>query len=294
MTLSESIKQFKAHMTANGRSFHSINSYQRELVKLEKFLGKEIAVEEITSDMLNRFINSDLSILRHDGKPRKPGSIANTKAALNSFFKWLQNNGWISHNPTITTRIVKRRNIPTYLSSEEVKALLKAMKEIRGWQAERDFTATNIILHTGIRLSELVGIDVDDIDLPGNRINLKRTKGGQPASKHINARLKKVLQPFVDQRLEVETECPALFLSQWNRRLSDRQYALRLEKWALKARISKNLTPHVLRHTFATTLYARTKNLLAVQKALGHEYITTTQIYTHIQDEELQEALETL
>ena len=294
MTLSESIKQFKAHMTANGRSFHSINSYQRELVKLEKFLGKEIAVEEITSDMLNRFINSDLSILRHDGKPRKSGSIANTKAALNSFFKWLQNNGWISHNPTITTRIVKRRNLPTYLSPEEVKVLLKAMKETCGWQAERDHTATCLILHTGIRLSELTGLDVDDIDLPGNQIILKRTKGGQPAAKHINARLKKVLQPFVDQRLEIETECPALFLSQWQRRLDERQFALRLRQWAIKADIAKSVTPHTLRHTFATILYARTKNILAVQKALGHVYLATTQIYTHLDDQDLQNALEAL
>jgi site-specific recombinase XerD len=64
--------------------------------------------------------------------------------------------------------------------------------------------------------------------------------------------------------------------------------------WASKAGIAKKVTPHVLRHTFASNLYAKTKNLLAVQKALGHEYITTTQIYTHIQDEELHSALETL
>ncbi len=294
MVLSETITHFKSHMTANGLSNHSISSYHRELVKLVKFLGFEIAVEKITSEMLNRFINSDLCTLRSDGKPRKSGSIANTKAALNSFFKWLQITGCITRNPTITTRIVKRRNIPVHLSPEEVKALLKVMKETRGWQAERDHAAACLILHTGIRLSELTGIDVDDVDLDGSRIFLKRTKGGQPAVKHINARLKKVLQPFVDQRLEVATECPALFLSQWDRRLSDRQFALRLEMWANKAGITKKVTPHVLRHTFATSLYARTRNLLAVQKALGHQYITTTQIYTHIQDEELQEALETL
>ena len=294
MKLSESIEQFRLHMTANGRFFHSINSYHRELIKLEKFLGQMISVEEITSDMLNRFINSDLSTLRYDGKPRKSGSISNTKAVLNSFFKWLLTTNHITHNPVITIRIVKHRNIPIYLSPEEVKALLKVMKETRGWQADRDFSASCVILHTGIRLSELIGIDVGDVDLAGNRIHLKRTKGGHSAVKHINAKLKKILQHFVEKRHAVESECPALFISQWNRRLSDRQYALRLEMWASKAGIAKKVTPHVLRHTFATNLYAKTKNLLAVQKALGHQYITTTQIYTHIQDEELQDALETL
>ena len=294
MNLQEALFEFRQHMLAENRSTKTIGSYQRELKRLLKFLDNDFPVEEITSSHLNRFINSDLSQLRCDGGRRSPGSIANTKAALNSFFKWLQNTGSITQNPTITIRIVKCRNIPVHLSPEEVKALLKAMKEARGWQAERDYAATCLILHTGIRLSELTGIDVEDIDLPGNSIHLKRTKGGQPAAKHINAKLRKILHQYLNHRPAVESECPALFISQWNRRLSDRQYALRLEKWALKAGISKKVTPHVLRHTFATNLYARTKNLLAVQKALGHEYITTTQIYTHIQDEELQEALETL
>jgi len=281
-------------MIAKGLSQNTINSYHRELKRLLKFLDAESNPAEITSNQLDMFINSDLSQLRFDGKPRKSSSIANTKAALNSYFKWLQKSGQIEHNPVITTRIVKQKNIPNFLSPSEVKALLKVLKETRGWQAERDFTATSVILHTGIRLSELIGIDVNDIDLDDNQIKIKRTKGGQPATKHINAKLKKVLKPVIDRRNTIETESPALFLSQWNRRLSDRQFALRLEKWALKANIEKRVTPHVLRHTFATNLYARTKNLIAVQKALGHEYITTTQIYTHIHDEELRDALETL
>jgi len=294
MTITQAIKQFATHRSAEGNSRKTIDSYQRELHRLQKFLPVGFPVENILTDQLDNFLNSDLSQLRYGGGKRKPGSIANTKAALNSFFKWLQVTGHINHNPATTVRIVKQRSLPTYLSPEEVKSLLKTMKETRGWQAERDFAAVCVILHTGIRLSELIGIDVADVDLNENKIKLKRTKGGQPATKHINARLKKVLQPLINRRLAVPTERPALFLSQWNRRLSDRQFALRLEMWASKAGITKKVTPHVLRHTFATSLYAKTKDLLAVQKALGHEYITTTQIYTHIQDEELQEALETL
>ena len=281
-------------MIARGLSQNSINSYQRELKRLLKFLDAESNPAEITSNQLDRFINSDLSQLRSDGRPRKSSSIANTKAALNSFFKWLQSSGRITQNPVITIRTVKHRSIPVFLTNTESKSLLKTMKETRGWQAQRDFIAVNIILYTGIRLSELIGIDVEDVDLNVSKLRLKRTKGGQPAVKHINAKLKNVLEPFIQQRLVIENDCPALLLSQWKRRLSDRQFALRLDMWAKKADIIKKVTPHVLRHTFATNLYARTKNLLAVQKALGHEYITTTQIYTHLQDEELQQALETL
>ena len=294
MIVSIAIEQFKQHLLAQSRSSNTVDSYYRELNRLKKYVGEEGDLTAISSTSLDRFITSDLVQMRSDGAKRTPGSIANTKAALNSFFKWLQSSGRITQNPVISNRQVKQRNLPVYLTPEEVKALLKAMQEIRGWQAQRDFTATSIILHTGIRLSELTGIDVDDVDLHSSKLRLKRTKGGQPAVKHINAKLKNVLEPFIQQRLVIENDCPALFLSQWNRRLSDRQYALRLDKWALKASINKRVTPHVLRHTFATNLYARTKNLIAVQKALGHEYITTTQIYTHIHDEELRDALETL
>ena len=286
--------QFAAHRNAEGNSRKTIDSYQRELHRLQKFLPVGFPVEKILANQLDNFLNSDLSQLRYGGGRRKPGSIANTKAALNSFFKWLQVTGHIDHNPAITTRIVKQRSLPTYLSPEEVKALLKMIKETRGWQAERDFAAVSILLHSGLRLSELTGLDIADIDLDENKIQVKRTKGGQPAVKHINAKLKKVLHQYLSHRLEVETECPVLFLSQWGRRLTDRQFALRLEMWSKKAGIAKKVTPHVLRHTFATSLYAKTKNLIAVQKALGHEYITTTQIYTHIQDEELHSALESL
>ena len=294
MTLAESIEQFRQHQLAQNRSPNTIDSYQRELGRLRRFVGDDTNISGIASSELDRFLNSDLTQLKSDGIKRTPGSIANTKAALNAFFKWLQSIGQISSNPSVNIRSVKHRSVPVFLTKEESKLLLKVIKENRGWQAERDFIAVNIILNTGIRLSELTGIDVEDVDLQSSKLRLKRTKGGQPASKHINAKLKNVLESFIQQRLVIGNDCPALFLSQWKRRLSDRQFALRLDIWTKKAGINKKVTPHVLRHTFATDLYARTKNLLAVQKALGHEYITTTQIYTHLQDEELQQALETL
>jgi len=294
MIITQAIKQFATHRSAAGNSRKTLDSYQRELQRLQKFLPEDYPVERILANQLDNFLNSDLSQLRFGGGKRKPGSIANTKAALGAFFKWLNQTGLITNNPTVTFQIEKSRTLPVYLSPEETKSLLKAMRETRGWQAERDFAAVSVILHTGIRLAELIGIDLADIDLADNKIKLKRTKGGHPAVKHINAKLLKILQSFVEHRSSSEIAGPALFLSQWNRRLTDRQFELRLEMWAEKAGIDKKVTPHVLRHTFATNLHSKTKNLIAVQKALGHKYITTTQIYTHIQDEELQEALETL
>ena len=295
MTITETIKQFATHQAANGNSSKTITSYQRELRKLSYFLGPETPIKTIDNNQLNQFLTSDACELRPDGRKRTFGSIANTKAVINAFFKWLAANGIRTDNPAITISIPKNHpKIPVYLSGDEVKALLKVIKETRGWQALRDHAACATILHTGIRAAELSGLDIDDFDLPGKKLHIKKAKGGQPATKHINAKLMKILIPYVKDRIRFDIDTNALFISQWQRRLDDRQFAIRLRQWAKKASINKSVTPHVLRHTFATILYAKTKDIIAVQKALGHVYLATTQIYTHIDDQDLQNALEAL
>jgi len=103
------------------------------------------------------------------------------------------------------------------------------------------------------------------------------------------------LRTYLKWRVRHGTEqCSALFISQRDTRISPRQVAYRLDYWLGEAGIDKPLTPHSLRHTFATRLYARTNDLLVVQRALGHRQIATTEIYTHLVDGTLEEALERL
>ena len=295
MTITEATKQFATHQAANGNSSKTITSYQRELRKLSYFIGPKTPIESIDNNQLDQFLTSEACELRPDGRKRAFGSIANTKAVINAFFKWLAVSGVRTDNPAITISVPKNHpKIPVYLSGSEVKALLKVMKETRGWQAQRDHAACAVILHTGIRAAELAGLDIDDFDRQNRKLNIKKAKGGQPATKHINAKLMKILETYVKDRLRFDTDTNALFISQWQRRLDERQFALRLRQWAKKADIAKSVSPHTLRHTFATILYAKTKNILAVQKALGHVYLATTQIYTHIDDRDLQHALEAL
>ena len=295
MTITEAMKQFATHQAAQGNSNITIKSYQRELRKLSYFIGPKTPIENVDNNRLNEFLTSEACELRPDGGKRSFGSIANTKAVINTFFKWLTASGIRPDNPAITIRIPKSHpKMPVYLSGAEVKTLLKTMKETRGWQAKRDHAACAVILHTGVRAAELSGLDIDDFDQINKTLHIKKAKGGHSTSKHINAKLMKILESYLKDRLRIETDSNALFISQWRRRLDDRTFAFRLLKWAKKAGITKSVTPHTLRHTFASILYAKTKDIIAVQKALGHEYITTTQIYTHIQDNELQEALEAL
>ena len=297
MTITEAMKQFATHQTAEGRSPKTIECYQRELRKLSHFLGPEALVEDIDNNRLNKFLTSDVSKYRPDGKERSLTSIANTKAIINAFCKWLAAAGHRSNNPAITTRVPRvKPKMPVYLSSDEVKALLKIIKETHGWRAFRDYTACVVILYTGIRISELIGLDINDFDQRNKNLHIKKAKGGQPETKHINGKLMKTLETYIKERLRFPTsrDCPALFISQWRQRLGKEQFTNRLKQWAKKAGIEKPVTPHTLRHTFATALYAKTKDIIAVQKALGHAYLSATEIYTHIDDQDLRNALDML
>ena len=163
----------------------------------------------------------------------------------------------------------------------------------RGWQANRDLTMVKLFLNTGIRLSELINLNMDDVDLIEKRITIQ-AKGGRIVTKFLNAKVRSALSRYLKERRKVITDSEALFLSQRLRRITTRQVQRRLEMWISKAGINKRVTPHVLRHSFATMLYAKSSNILAVQHALGHSTLSTTTVYAHLLDETLEDAMETL
>jgi integrase/recombinase XerC len=151
-----------------------------------------------------------------------------------------------------------------------------------------------LFLSTGIRLTELVNLDVDSVDLDKKHIRVMG-KGGVPQIKFLKTSMRILLRAYLKERRHpTGISTPALFISLQGRRLSGRQIAQRLSYWLAKAGIVRNITPHGLRHTFATHLYANTSDLLLVKRALGHRDISTTEIYTHISDDALEEAMERL
>jgi len=136
-------------------------------------------------------------------------------------------------------------------------------------------------------------VDVDDVDLDAKHLRI-RAKGDVPQVKFLKSNLRSLLRRYLAERRRQGTADPALFLSNRRTRISARQVANRIKFWLDKAGIDKDIGPHGLRHTFATHLYAATSDLLVVKRALGHRDISTTEIYTHLVDGALEEALERL
>jgi len=290
---------FQAAQQAQGRSEKTRVAYGRELRLLAGVLLRQTPTQQPAEVTANHLLTAlaDTAILHTcRGTPRSPAALHRLKAATQRFFAWAYQIGRLCENPALQLQTQRlHRKPPAFLTDAEITRLRKVLQGRTGDVVQRDRLILEVFLGTGIRLQELVDLKIEDVDLEAKHLHIRSAKGGVPQVKFLHTRLRGLLRTYLKWRLRQGTECcPALFISQRGTRLSPRQIAYRLEYWLREAGIDKPLTPHSLRHTFATRLYARTNDLLVVQRALGHRQIATTEIYTHLVDGTLEEALERL
>jgi len=294
VNFSTAIDQFLTQLEAEGKSPHTLSCYGRDLGLLLAFAG-DIETSALNADLLARFLLSTPVTTTHTGAPRGEASLGRIKACLRSFGRYVANVGATGRDPAAWIKIKRHdREAPSFLTPQEVKALVKAVAARKGETTDRDLVMLRVLLGTGIRLAELVGLDIADIHLDQKQLRIRRAKGGKPQVRFLNTELRGVLRKYIQRRRKVVTETDALFLSNRNRRISNRQVQERMGLWLAWAGLDGKITVHGLRHTFATLLYGRTKNLLLVAKALGHSRVTTTQVYAHITDDDLEDALESI
>ena len=297
LTPRRAIELFETKLRADGRSPHTVASYLRDLGQLERFLANRLQCPEVsgvTADILNEFLVSPAVTRMADGGLKSEGSVNKVKTSLKSFFNWLAASGHIPSNPAAAIRIRHiERPAPDVLTDVEKKRLLKAISNTRGKKAFRDFAIVSLFLNTGIRVSELVHLSVDDVNLAEKKITVF-AKGGHKGVRFLNARIRREIEVYLKQRRKMPVATRALFVSNQGRRLSVRQVQRSFGEWLAVAGIEKNISVHGLRHTFATSLLERTGNLALVQQSLGHRHISTTTIYAHVPSEALQQAMETI
>lgn len=290
---------FEAAQRAQGRSEKTRVAYGRELRLLIGVLQQHTPALHPTEVMTSHLIMAlaDEAIMSTcRGTLRSPAALHRLKAATQQFFTWACHSGQLAENPAQQLPSQRlHRKPPAFLTDAEITRLRKVLPGRAGDVVQRDRLILEVFLGTGIRLQELIDLNIEDVDLDAKHLHIHSAKGGVPQVKFLHTRLRGLLRTYLKWRIRQGTEqCPALFLSQRDTRISPRQVAYRLEHWLHEADIVKPLTPHSLRHTFATRLYARTNDLLMVQRALGHRQIATTEIYTHLVDGVLEEALERL
>ena len=297
LDLTGATEAFCARLSAEGRSPATIAAYRRDLALVARVadeLAPGIVCRAVTAGLLDQVFSAG-AVTESERGPRSAASLHRMKAAVRAFFAWAAEAGVVDDNPARSIRMHRLpRKLPVFLTTAEKKRLLKELKGRTDFSALRDRAMIEVLLGTGIRLGELAALDMDDIDLDAKHLRV-RAKGNVPQVKFIKTDLRTLLRRYLaERRRHGRPEMEALFLSNRDGRLCQRQIANRLAHWLRKAGIEKELTPHGLRHTFATHLYGATNDLLVVQRALGHRDVSTTQIYTHLVDGQLEEALERL
>ena len=260
-------------------------NYEIDLRGFFEFLGKT-KLQEVSRIELRRY----LALLQ--SKLLSKRTISRRVACLRSFFKYLLKEGHVKKNPMVSLRSPKlEKKLPNLLSENEVDRLLSfATKDLNDF---RDQAILEALYSTGCRVSELVNLNVSDVDVIGGVARVLG-KGRKERLCPIGERALRAIRSYVDERKKDRRlkDQKSLFLNHSRHargsRLTGRSVRRILDRRMLEMSLNDHISPHALRHSFATHLLNRGADLRAVQELLGHSNISTTAIYTHVSSERLK------
>jgi len=291
----ERIDEFLEYLSVEkGYSPNTLSAYD---IDLTQFLGYLMALAEGRRWAWAGVEKADIiSYIMHLKEERQYASstVARKVAAIKSFFHFLWREGHISDDPTAaldSPRVAKR--LPRVISFEEVKALLaQPAKEGRA-KGLRDHALLHLLYATGMRASEVVALNLDDLNLASASVRCWG-KGSKERIIPIHAQAAEALRQYIERgrREFLKPENPAeraLFLNQRGKRLTRQGLWLIVKGYVREAGLPQGVTPHTLRHSFATHMLDGDADLINVQQLLGHANVSTTQIYTHVSSERLRE-----
>lgn len=292
-TLDETARNFLDHIAeARNYSPHTLRAYGKDLGEFIEFLsgrGEEPSPARVTRLDVRAYLAS-----LHDRQVEKR-TIARKLSTLRSYFKFLSARALVESNPCAGIRNPRvGRSLPKFLDEDSVVRLLSAPKG-DDLQAYRDRAILETLYASGLRVSELVGLDVRDVDLISEVVKA-RGKGKKERLAPIGRPAADAIEQYLARRRHtldfIELEPEVLFLNRFGRRLSTRSVARLLDKYIAEAGLPRGVSPHTLRHSFATHMLDRGADLRSVQELLGHENLQTTQVYTHVTTARLKQAYE--
>ena len=276
------IQEFSDYLRIEKRnSPHTVSAYRRDLSRFSaEFAGQK--VDSVTTANIRDFLIS----LREQGL--SPASVARSLSSIKSFFKYLCQDKQFQDNPAEILETPKRwRKLPDVLSSEDVDNLLKC-PDLESVLGLRDKAMLEILYASGLRVSELINLQVSQLDM---QVGYLRTlgKGSKERIVPIGAMAKRAVENYIlNSRPALVSsrkdggKSEQLFVTRRGRGMTRQGFWKLLKGYVTQANIRANVSPHTLRHAFATHLLERGADLRSVQQMLGHSDISTTQIYTHI------------
>ncbi|HUF24032.1 MAG TPA: site-specific tyrosine recombinase/integron integrase [Vicinamibacterales bacterium] len=278
--IKEHLRQFLDHLRLNRNlSPHTLRAYDSDLSQYLEFLtghlskpASAIDPREVDSQAVRGFLDS----LHRRGSSR--ASVARRVSALRAFGRWLVREGHMDADPAALVGAPKvEQRLPTHLDMKEVVGMIEAA-DTSTPLGRRDRAILELFYASGLRLSELVGLDLEDVNLSG-RVARVAGKGGKERIVPFNNSTAKAIKACLKDR---DSASDALFLNYQGSRLSTRGVDRIVRRYAREAATRLGVSPHALRHSFATHLLQAGADLRAIQEMLGHSRLSTTQRYTHL------------
>lgn len=267
-------------------SANTIVSYVRDVTQFARYLleVEEVALPQVATEHIERYMGY------MSGKGKSASSIARSVASLKSYYGYLQNRGVVRYNPAKDAIPVRtERKLPQILTGKEVERFLEQPQcvDAKGY---RDHAMLELLYATGIRVSELIGLNVGDVNLPGSYIRC--ASRGKERVIPLYPGAVKALADYVKEirpQMVLSPKEQALFVNMSGERMSRQGFWKIIKYYQGKAQIDKDITPHTLRHSFAAHLLENGADLRSIQEMLGHADISSTQIYSHMVKQKLQD-----
>jgi len=281
--MKEQVQQFLEYISAEkGYSSNTLAAYRNDLSQFIAYLEPRVS----RWDKVSRDTIVDYIMAMKGGQEYASSTVARKVAAIKSFFHYLVDRGELQDDPTATLDSPKvRKRLPKAISQNELERLLDEPAREQTAKARRDRALLEVLYATGLRVTELVSLNVDDVNLASATLRIVRPKDKRERIVPIHDRAIEPLQDYLErgriQLLHVAEE-PALFLNHRGERLTRQGLWLIVKHYVREVGIGEEVTPHTLRHTFATHLIDKKADLEYVQEILGHANIATTQVYTQV------------
>ena len=279
------IEEFKSYLTTEKKSSaNTVSSYVRDLTQFHRYLqGEGLSLAEADTDVIEGY-DSWLT-----GKGKSAATVTRSLASLKCFYNWMVSAGLREDNPAQGAKSIKvERKLPQILTNQEVELLL-AQPQCVDQKGYRDHAMLELLYATGIRVSELISLDVEHVNLAAGFIrcfskNKERTIPLYPGAVKAISDYVRNVRP----QLAVEGE-HALFVNMNGERMSRQGFWKIIKSYQEKAGIKTDITPHTLRHSFAAHLLANGADLRSIQEMLGHSDISSTQIYAQLVNQKLKD-----
>jgi len=274
----DAVAQYLQHLAAERRlSPHTVEAYQRDLDNLSRLTAGKPLAELTVTDIRG-------AIVRLRSQALAATSLARQLSSWRGFYTYACRRLGFTGNPCTGLRPPKAgKKLPEILSPDACARLLDTEAPAQGDAAlaARDRAMFELFYSSGLRLAELAGIDLGDVDLQSGEAKVTG-KGRKTRIVPVGRQALDALAAWLPQRQQLARDTAALFVGQRGTRLSPRSIQLRLDRWARQAGLGQHVHPHMLRHAFATHVLQSSGDLRAVQEMLGHASISTTQVYTHL------------